>query len=196
MSVQANPEPCWPEIDDRVHVWMGGEGCLPGAVEERIVDAPTGGYVVALSIRTDRRVNDCALRISGTYDPEMQAFGSWHWPHDHQPPKPPSLNIEALARLDLRPDEILAVTFGAPNLTADQCAEVQEWLTTWLAAHGQPVAGVLVLPQGTGLAAIRAPEPVTVNIDFKGSVMSDGKFDEWAREFAKRIRRDPPDCKA
>lgn len=70
----------------------------------------------------------------------------------------PSINIEALARLDLRPDEILAVTLGTPNLTADQCAEAQEWLTDWFATHGQPVAGVLVLPQGSQLAAVRAPE--------------------------------------
>lgn len=70
----------------------------------------------------------------------------------------PSLNIEGLARLDLRPDEILAITLGVPNLDIDQCEQVSEYLTGWLAVHGQPVAGVLVLPQGTHLAAIRAPE--------------------------------------
>lgn len=154
-------EQVWPRIDDRVHVWIDGQGCHPGTVEQRILDAPTDGNVVALSIKTDRRVADCSHRISRDYDPEMQASGSWHWPHDHAPPKLPSLNIEALARLDLRPDEILAVTYGVPGLTVDQCVEVQEWLTGWLADHGQPVAGVLVLPQGSQLAALRAPEPVT-----------------------------------
>jgi hypothetical protein len=150
--------PRQPEIDDRVHVWIHGQGCHPGTVEERIVDAPTGGNVVALQIKTDERVNDCPYRISRDYDSEMQASGSWHWPHDHQPPKQPSLNIEALARLDLRPDEILAVTYGIPGITVDQCEQVQEWLTCWLADHGQPVAGVLVLPQGSSLAAVRAPK--------------------------------------
>lgn len=147
-----------PGIDDRVHVWIDGQGCYPGTVEQCILDAPAGGNVVGLSIKTDRRVNDHPLRISGTYDPEMQASGSWHWPNDHQPPKPSSLNIEGLARLDLRPDEILAVTVGWPDLTVHQLQDFEEFLTGWLAIHGQPAAGVMVLPQGSQLAAIRAPE--------------------------------------
>lgn len=192
MSARKNPDPAWPEIDDRVHVWISGEGCRPGTVEERIVDAPVGGNVVALSIKTDQRVNDCTHRISGVYDPEMEASGSWHWPHDHQSSKQPSLNIEALARLDLRPDEILAVTLGIPDLTIDQCAEAQDWLTAWLAEHGQPVAGVLVLPQGSQLAAIRAPEPATVDISLKDALISKDDIDQFVREISERIRRDPP----
>lgn len=192
MNEHKTPDPRWPEIDDRVHVWIRDSGCNPGTVEGRIVDSPTDGDVVALSIKTDQPVGDHTHRVSGIYDAEMEASGSWHWPHDHQSPTPASLNIEALARLDLRPDEILAVTYGMPGMTPRQCAEAQEWLTAWLADHGQPAAGVLVLPQGSGLAAIRAPEPVTVNIDIKGSILNDDKFAEWTREFAKQIRRDPP----
>jgi hypothetical protein len=80
----------------------------------------------------------------------------------------PTLNIEALTRLDMRPDEILAVTLGVPDLTVQQCAEAQEWLTEWLAEHGQPVAGVLVLPQGSQLAAMRVPEPVDIETPANG----------------------------
>ena len=104
----------------------------------------------------------------------------------------PSLNIEALARLDLRPDEILVVAFGDPDVTAWQCAEVQEWLTDWLADHSQPVAGVLVLPQGTQLAAIRAPQPVTVNVDFKGTGWDSDQVEGFTREFTDRFRRRSP----
>ena len=75
--------------------------------------------------------------------------------------QPPSLNIEALARLDLRPDEILAVTLGGLDPARMNVAQMAEDITEWLAAHGQPVAGVMVLPQGSQLAALRSPEPVT-----------------------------------
>jgi hypothetical protein len=165
--VSANEAPAMerPKIDDRVHVWIRGQGCHPGTVEERIVDAPTGGNVVALRVKTDRRVNDCTHRVTRDYDPEMRISGAWHWPQDHELPKHPSINIEALGRLDLRPDEILAVTLGGPQLTPDQLAEASEWLTAWLHEHGMPVAGVLILPQGSELAAIRAPEPVTTTVD-------------------------------
>lgn len=120
----------------------------------------------------------------------------------------PSLNIEGLARLDLQPDEILAITMGIPGLTVEQCEQVGEYLAMWLADHGQPVAGVLVLPQGSQLAAIRAPElddehlnqirthlgmkPVAVNVDFSPTGWTSEQMDQFVREFTKRIQRQPP----
>lgn len=104
----------------------------------------------------------------------------------------PSLNIEGLARLDLRPDEILAVTLAVPDLTAQQCEEAQSYIAARLHEYGQPVAGVLVLPQGSQLAAIRAPKPVTVNVDFSGTKWTSAQMDEFVREFTKRIQRQPP----
>lgn len=66
----------------------------------------------------------------------------------------PPIDIEALTRLDLRPDEVLAVTLGIPGLKPMQLQEFEEFLTIWLCEHNRPVAGVLVLPQGSQLAAI------------------------------------------
>lgn len=104
----------------------------------------------------------------------------------------PSLKIEALARLDLRPDEILAVTYGVPGLTVDQCEQVSDYLRNWLADHGQPVAGVLVLPQGSQLAAIRTPQPVTVNIDLGSTGMTAEEREKFARAWDDMYRNPPP----
>jgi hypothetical protein len=67
--------------------------------------------------------------------------------------QPITLDVEALTRLDLKPTEILAVTFGQP-ITPDQCVEAQERLSEWLEAHGMPVAGVIVLPPGSTMQAV------------------------------------------
>lgn len=70
---------------------------------------------------------------------------------------PAAINIEALTRLDLKPDEILAVTVGWPNLTPVQLEQYGEFIADWLDQHNTPVAGVLILPQGSSLAAIPPP---------------------------------------
>jgi hypothetical protein len=78
------------------------------------------------------------------------------------------LTIEALARLDLRPDEILAVTLGGLEASHADFGQIGEDITEWLAVHGQPVAGVMVLPEGSGLAAIRAQGSATVCLNAQG----------------------------
>src|SRR5690348_1050951 len=62
--------------------------------------------------------------------------------------QPITLDFEALTRLDLKPTEILAVTFGQAA-TPDQCVEAQKMLADWLDTHGMPVAGVIVLAPGS-----------------------------------------------
>lgn len=64
-----------------------------------------------------------------------------------------AFDVETLTRLDLKPNEILAVTVAWSNPTPAQLEQFGEFVTGWLAAHGMPVAGVLVLPPGSQVQA-------------------------------------------
>jgi hypothetical protein len=74
--------------------------------------------------------------------------------------RPTRLDFEALTRLDLKPDEILAATVGWPDCAPVQLEMFGEYLTDWLDTHHMPVAGVLVLPHGSSMQAI-APVSAT-----------------------------------
>lgn len=69
-----------------------------------------------------------------------------------------AITIEALTRLDLKPSEVLAVTVGWPGLTPVQLEQYGEFLADWFDLHQMSVAGVLVLPQGSQVTAIAAPD--------------------------------------
>lgn len=68
--------------------------------------------------------------------------------------EPFPLDVEALTRLDLKPDEILAVTVGWHDATPVQLEMFGEYLTDWLDVHHMPVAGVLMLPRGSTVQAV------------------------------------------
>ena len=70
------------------------------------------------------------------------------------PIDPAAITIEALTRLDLKPDEILAVTIGWPDLKPWQLEQFSEFLASWLDCHHMPVAGVLILPAGSQVIAL------------------------------------------
>jgi hypothetical protein len=68
--------------------------------------------------------------------------------------------IERITRLDLQPDEVLAVTVGWDDLTMEQIDDFGQLLATWLTEHGVRIAGVVILPKGSKLAAINASDEI------------------------------------